>query len=820
MNAVENKKEFKDKNSSITKGGKVKEFNNKGVWFKFLIYMVVLVLVNIAGVTLFFRADLTSNKIYSISDASHNVVSTLSEPLTIKVFFTKNLPAPHNNTERYLHDLLEEYSAQAGKLFNYKFYDVTATEAGVTEQANVNRDMAEDYGISPVQIRVIENDEVKFQQAYMGLVIIHGDMIEKIPAITSTDGLEYTLTSSIQKLNNKVSALLALDDKIKITLYLSSSLEKVAPLMGLDELSTMPKQIEKVVEKLNVRSLDKIEYKYVDPVSTISDPANNEGIVGANNSLENLSKQYDIMVMKWPAIPQKGISAGEGCAGIVMEYKDKAKTTQLISSINIPIIGTTYQMVEPESLEEMFTETMETMIGINENIGYLADHGTHTIMDSNMAMMMQGQQQSSMTAFNKLVSERYSIQNVNLKDTDNSSSPAKAAAPSTNASSGISAIPEGLKTLIIARPTEPFSDYELFQIDQALMKGTNIAFFMDTFNEIMPTQQMPFGGGPQYLPINTGLEKLLNHYGVKIDNSYILDDNCYKQQKSPNQGGGEQKIYFAPIIKDANINNAPPYMNNIKGIIAMKISPLELDEKQLEQNGVKASKLFSSSEKSWLMEGNMNLNPMFMSPPSDASKMKSYPLAYILNGEFTSYFAGKPIPQKETKDDDDKNADDKGIGDNQGADITNKPINTPENKGEINESNTDDMKKRILVQNKDEIAKIEVKNSIITKGKPAKIFVMACSSMLQDNMLDPEGRSTNANFILNIIDHLNDRDDVAIMRSKNQTLNPLDETSPVARTFIKVFNIAGLPILVILFGFGVWARRASRRKTIKLQFQK
>ena len=75
---------------------------------KFLIYLVVVILINIAGITLFFRIDLTSNKVYSLSKASKIVVGTLSEPLTVKVFFNSNLPAPYNNIERYLHDLLEE----------------------------------------------------------------------------------------------------------------------------------------------------------------------------------------------------------------------------------------------------------------------------------------------------------------------------------------------------------------------------------------------------------------------------------------------------------------------------------------------------------------------------------------------------------------------------------------------------------------------------------------------------------------------------------------------------------------------------------------
>ena len=78
-------------------------------YLKFMIYLVLIVLINIAGTTLFFRLDLTGNRIYSISAVSQQVVATLSEPLTINVFFTKNLPAPHNNTELYLRDLLEEY---------------------------------------------------------------------------------------------------------------------------------------------------------------------------------------------------------------------------------------------------------------------------------------------------------------------------------------------------------------------------------------------------------------------------------------------------------------------------------------------------------------------------------------------------------------------------------------------------------------------------------------------------------------------------------------------------------------------------------------
>ena len=127
---------------------------------KFGIYLVVIVLVNIAAVTLFLRVDVTANRVYSISTASRQVVSTLTEPLTINVFFTRNLPAPHNNTERYLRDLLEEYAIYANRFFNYRFYDVSAEEGELSEKAGENQKIANNYGIQPIQIQVVDKEEV------------------------------------------------------------------------------------------------------------------------------------------------------------------------------------------------------------------------------------------------------------------------------------------------------------------------------------------------------------------------------------------------------------------------------------------------------------------------------------------------------------------------------------------------------------------------------------------------------------------------------------------------------------------------------------
>jgi len=165
--------------------------------------------------------------------------------------------------------------------------------------------------------------------------------------------------------------------------------------------------------------------------------------------------------------------------------------------------------------------------------------------------------------------------------------------------------------------------------------------------------------------------------------------------------------------------------------------------------------------------------------------MKSAPLAYMLEGEFPSYFAGKPIPEKETGEADEE-----------------KDENTSEEKSDETQ------------------VKIEGKGEIITKGKPGRIFLLATSDVLKNNMIDAEGMSTNATFILNVLDALNGRNEIAVMRSKEQRFNPLGETGPAVKTFIKAFNIAGLPVLVVAFGLIVLFRRHSRQKNIRLMFQK
>ena len=731
-----------------------------GRYGKVLLYLIVVVLINLVGLNLFTRFDLTANRVYSLSPASKEVVATLSEPLTFKVFFSANLPAPYNGVERYVHDLLQEYALAGNNYFNYEFYN----PAGDDETAATNQELALSYGIQPVQIRAIEQDEVKFQKAYMGLAIIHGDLVETLPAISTTEGLEYQLTTTIKRMNNKISRLLALPEKIKINLFLSSSLELVGPYMNLENLDMLPESISEMVKRLNGQLYNQIEFSFLDPSKA--------------QVAEKIALDEQVMELKWKEFTNRQgqtILGDHGYAGISVSFSGQRQALHLISSVNMPVFGTQYGVIPLEDLEVMLNIAIENVIGINEKIAYLGSHGTLPLQ---AAMTVSGQPQSETASnFQRLLAQEYVPDTVTLKQLTRLA---------------------GVRTLIIARPTEKFTDWELYQLDQFLLQGNNLAIFYDPFQEKMPSQSMAMmGQGPSYEPLATGLEKLIAHYGVNVDQAYVMDSECFKQQLPPAQGGGERALYFAPLIENRNINKNYPFISNIKGLVMIKAAPLTVDVEKLAAAGIKAEKLFSSSDQSWLMEGNIDFNPAMMQPPANSDQFAGYDLAYLLEGSFTSYFSGRPLPEKL-----------------QESKISDEISGSLEEEDIIAEGGQESETLTSLVEE----GGLESSGVRLEKGKPGRIIVVGSADILGNNIVDEGGTTPNAQLLMNMVDYLNDRQELAVLRSKTQRFNPLIDISPESRSLIKGANLVGLPLLVIFAGLLAWLKRGARRRKLRQMF--
>ncbi|OQY35671.1 MAG: hypothetical protein B6241_00320 [Spirochaetaceae bacterium 4572_59] len=96
-----------------------------------------------------------------------------------------------------------------------------------------------------------------------------------------------------------------------------------------------------------------------------------------------------------------------------------------------------------------------------------------------------------------------------------------------------------------------------------------------------------------------------------------------------------------------------------------------------------------------------------------------------------------------------------------------------------------------------------------------RIFLAGSSSYLEDILIDQQGETPNAMLVLNILDVLDDRPEMALLRSKGQSYNPLEPTTQARRNRIKVFNMALLPLLAVLMGIPIYFRYRKRQNRIQ-----
>jgi len=683
--------------------------------YQFFLNILIIILINIAGMTMNLRCDLTRNSTYSLADKSKEVVSELKENMKIKVLFSENLPGEHSNVQRYLKDLLQEYSYYGNEYFSYEIVDAKELEK-----------QASDYGIQAVQSREFVDDQVKLRRTYMGVVIQHADLVEKINALTDTAGLEYKVTSLMEKMSAKIDGLLNLKKPITLRLYLDSRLKD----LPIDGIGRVDEKVRGAVAKCNLRNYDKIKFELVD--------------LSKSGAGKDVSSRYGIHSIKWGGgrtADGKKMAAGEGVFGIVMENGDRFRT---IDVNVVPAIFGNYVIDGIQNLENNINDAVSSLFSSNLKVGYVTGHGIADIKDERTrdgAGMLGG-----------LLSDKYEIVPLDLSKDD---------------------IPDNVSTIIINGPKDKFSDMEIFKIDQHLMMGRKALFFIDSFREFqMPGQQNMFQRQqPVVLPVTTGLEGLLKHYGVTVQKNIVLDKSC----KKVNMGQAIRDYPAIPDIRKQGLSKKSIITKYLNGAVFVKTSSVTAEEK-LEEKGVNFLPLVSTSDESWLMTGRINFNP-FMMDANRAGDMKSHDVAALLSGSFESYYKEREAPLS-----------------------------------------ADDKKKKTGV-----ISTSKKQDSTIKSGK-SEIIVVGTSEITHSGfMVDMKrerrgGLTSNDHLIHSMVDYLTGNYYVPEMQSKSLEFNPLDKTEDSTRFIFKTVNIAGVPFFVIIAGLIVWRRRISRKKSLMIQF--
>ena len=564
---------FKTKISSIVK---TEERNTQ-----LFLNIIIIIMINIAVASFPFRLDLTESGTYSLSPKSRELVSNLQEKLKVKVFFSEELPAEHDAVSRYLKDLLMEYSFHGNRNFSYE----------IIPQKDLEKEAA-DYGIRPVQSREFVSDQVKVRSVYMGLVIQHADLVEKIEALTTPVGLEYEISSRIEKMTSKIDRLLKLEEPVNLTLYLDPRLEKL-PIDGIDKLSDY---VREAADRSNRINYGKIKFNIIDPriLAKEHDPA----------------ALYGVPRLRWGATRTPSgetVKAGETPFGLVLSGNNRFRRIE----INVvPTLFGTNAISGIDSLEEKINSAVGDILSVNRDVAYIVGHGIPEIREE--------RDPDGAALFNSILSGMYNLVEVDLQLDD---------------------VPENIDVMVINGPVTEFTEEEKYKIDQFLMQGKSLLYFANSFMEINPNQQQAFmGNQPMVIPVSSGLEEMFEHYGVKINKDIVLDLNCARV----NMGSMIKDYPLMPMIGREGLSRKSIITKYINSALFIKASSLE-SAVSADNKDVVFYDLISTSPQSWTMEGRVNFNPMTMAPPSD-EMLDSRIIAAGAAGSFQSYFKEKGAP--------------------------------------------------------------------------------------------------------------------------------------------------------------------------------
>lgn len=431
----------------------------------FVLLIILLVLINLVGANSFFRLDLTSPKSYSLSQSSKEVVKNLEEPLSVKVFFSNNLPSPYNTVEQYLEDILVEYKGSANKNFSYEFFDMDKTE---------NEELASSYRIRQKQIQEVKDNEVGFKNVYMGVVLVYADSIEVLDDIISPDGLEYRLTTTMSKMINTTSALAGLKDNVNVTLYSSSDLSA----FGIKNFNQLENIVSNAVAQVNKKNMNKVSFKVVNP---------------NQDEVSELCTKYGVDEISWTddKATDESKKNGKGMIAAVMEYNDNFKLLPV--KLSRSFFGS-YGIAGLDNLETVITENLQTLVSRSDKVGYLTGFGTKSLNDA-----QNGSQRLQM-----LANDKYQFVELDLEKDE---------------------IPSTISNIVIVAPTEKISEKVFYKLDQFLMQGGNLTVFADMYQEIPTQNQYQL---PEYKLLETGLPEFLAKYGIELGKDYVMDMNCYK----------------------------------------------------------------------------------------------------------------------------------------------------------------------------------------------------------------------------------------------------------------------------------------------------
>ena len=199
------------------------------------------------------------------------------------------------------------------------------------------------------------------------------------------------------------------------------------------------------------------------------------------------------------------------------------------------------------------------------------------------------------------------------------------------------------QALIVARPMQAFSEADKFAIDQYIMQGGKVLFFLDPVN---PFADSLSGGTTVALANQVGLEDMLFTYGIRINYNLLSDMQCNYVPVNTAPAGQQADFTMMPWVYHPLLTGPQehPVTRGLNYVLAQFASTLDTVSGGGE---VKKTVLLASSNASRKRDVPLYISmEEVMRPPDPALYQASQlPVGVLLEGRFTSFFKNYPVPE-------------------------------------------------------------------------------------------------------------------------------------------------------------------------------
>lgn len=199
------------------------------------------------------------------------------------------------------------------------------------------------------------------------------------------------------------------------------------------------------------------------------------------------------------------------------------------------------------------------------------------------------------------------------------------------------------KAVIIAKPTEEFSESDKFVIDQYIMHGGKVVWLIDAIR--YSTEELTKTGMSPAMPLELNLGDMLFRYGVRVEPAVVQDLQCLQMPVNVAMPGEppifEQVPYpYSPLLMTSPESPITKNLMNVKSDFPSFVQQVSIE------NGIEMQLLLASSPNSHvdMAPTNIDLRAIASIDPEKWINAQYAPVGVIMEGEFQSVFAHRQTP--------------------------------------------------------------------------------------------------------------------------------------------------------------------------------